>query len=86
LDKKESYLKIKKMKTNVEKLEDIGILNEIRQRLGAEDELDESKDEKINNLSNHQLISAWCAWELGDKSWWDKMKQMFDRLEELDKI
>jgi|GEM_PF-1881565 len=77
---------MKKIKTNVEKLEDIGILGEIRQRLGAEDKLDESKDEKINNLSNHQLISAWCAWKIGDKFWWEKMKQMFDRLEELDKI
>lgn len=69
--------------TNIEKLKEIGILEEIRQRLGAENENDESKDNKINSISNHRLIKEYCTWQIGDGTWWDYMKSYFDQLEEM---
>jgi hypothetical protein len=71
--------------TNIEKLEIIGELGSVRQRLGAKDENDERKDALINTLSNHELVNKICGWELGDGSWWDDLKHSFDELENLDK-
>ena len=71
--------------TQVEKLEHVGILSNVRQRLGAKDENDESLDEKINKLSNSKCIGLSMGWELGDDSWWHDAKGQFDELEELDK-
>jgi len=72
-------------KTNVQKLEELGILGDIRQRLGSQDEYDDSKDSKINQSNNSMLVRAWCGWHIGDGGWWDSMKYYFDSLEELDK-
>ena len=69
---------------NVEKLEQIRILGEVRQRLGADDKNDEKYDDDINEMSNHNLIRAYTGWNLGDGSWWDSLKGMFDDLEEID--
>jgi hypothetical protein len=69
--------------TNVEKLEEVGILGDVRQRLGANDESDSSKDHKINEMDNERLVKEWCGWHLGDGSWWTSMKSYFDQLEEL---
>jgi len=69
--------------TQVERAEEVGILGAIRQALGAEDEVDETYDAKINGLSNSQLISLWCQWELGSKTWWISMKSYFDHLESI---
>jgi len=70
------------MKSNVDKLADLGILGDVRQRLGADDENDTSKDEKINEMDNSRLIKEWCGWNLGDGSWWTIMKSYYDKLEE----
>ena len=70
---------------NVQKLKQIGILGSVRQRLGADDKNDEKYDDDINEMSNHNLIRAYTGWRLGDGSWWDSLKGMFDDLEELDK-
>jgi len=72
--------------TNVEKLSRLGILQQIRQRLGAHDGAgDTLYDNDINEMSNTELISTWSGWILGDESWWDDMKHNFDELEELDR-
>lgn len=69
---------------NVEKLKQIGILGDVRQRLGAENESDDSMDDKVNRLTNSQLVGAWSGWNLGDESWWTDMKRYFYKLESLD--
>ena len=66
--------------TNVEKLESLGILGDVRERLGAEDENDTSKDERINHMTPDRLVTEWCGWEIGDPIWWSKMKGYFDFL------
>jgi len=70
--------------TQIEKLEQVGILGEVRQRLGADDENDTAYDERINRMKNSDLIAKWSGWKLGDEGWWKEMKAMFDDLEELD--
>lgn len=67
---------------NTAKLESLGILGDIRKRLGAEDEYDISQDTKINNMTPHQLVKEWCAWQLGDGTWWTQMKHYFDVLKD----
>jgi hypothetical protein len=69
--------------TNIEKLKKSGILKEVRLRMGAEDENDTSCDDVINLMDNSKLVEQWCAWKLGDGSWWKKMKSHFDELEKL---
>ena len=70
--------------TNIEKLKELGILGMVRKRLGADDENDEAHDERINAMSNTELIEQWCGWTLGSGTWWTEMKDMFDTLEEMD--
>lgn len=77
-------IKFKKM-TNVEKLTQLGILGDVRQRFGADDENDKSKDTIINKQDNDSLIEAWTGWHLGDGSWWTTMKSYYDGLERLSK-
>jgi hypothetical protein len=69
--------------TNIEKLQKVGILGDIRQRLGAFDSNDLTYDDEINELDNHQLLKEWSAWKLGDGNWWCEMKTIFNKLEEL---
>ena len=69
--------------TNVDKLEQLGILGEVRQRLGSGDEGNDSCDSDINGMTNHDLVKHWCGWRLGYDSWWTSMKGYFDALEEL---
>lgn len=71
--------------TNVEKLQRIGRLEAVRQRLGADDGTDECCDEQINKMSNSECIARAMAWHLGDESWWLDFKAEFDQLEEFDR-
>jgi len=71
--------------TNVEKLTQLGIIGDVRQRLGAYDENDTSSDSRINQMENSQLIKQWAGWHLGDGSWWTTMKAYYDGLERLSK-
>lgn len=71
--------------TNIEKLTKVGILGDIRQRLGANDENDTSKDSRINKMDNSELLELWSGWRLGDGSWWTTMKRYYDELEFLSK-
>lgn len=69
--------------TNVEKLTQLGIIGAVRQRLGADDENDISKDKRINIMENSDLVKKWAGWYLGDESWWTTMKAYYDGLERL---
>jgi len=69
--------------TNVEKLTQLGIIGDVRQRFGADDENDKQMDKLINTRDNSQLVAAWTGWNLGDGSWWNTMKAYYDGLEEL---
>jgi len=44
--------------TNVEKLTQLGIIGDVRQCLGADDENDTSVDDRINTMSNSGLVKA----------------------------
>ena len=68
---------------NIEKLKRIGIIGNIRQRYGASDENDPSKDEIINQLNNDQIMEAWSSWNLGYSGWWELMNSYFDKLEQM---
>ncbi len=70
------------MKTNVDKLKALQSLGDVRQRLGADGENDKSQDERINSMSNFELVGAYSAWHLGTNDWWVSMKIMFDELED----
>ena len=67
--------------TNVDTLKQLGILGDVRQRLGAKDGYDDSQDIRINELSSTDIVAQWAGWELGNPSWWYDMKEYFDRLE-----
>ena len=68
---------------NIEKLKELGILGAVRQRLGADNEEDETVDYRINKLDNSKLIELWSGWKLGDGYWWRTMKYYYDELEVL---
>lgn len=55
--------------TKVEMCENLGILGDVRQRLGANDEDDISFDADIEQMNRVEIIEAWCGWNLGDSSW-----------------
>ena len=71
--------------TNVEKLTQLGIIGDVRQRLGADDENDTISDGQINKMDNSKLVEQWAGWNLGDGSWWTTMKAYYDGLERLSK-
>jgi hypothetical protein len=70
--------------TNIEKLKVLGILGSVRLKKGAIDHDDDTYDDSINEMDNSELIEKWCGWHLCDSSWWTVMKEMFDKLEQLD--
>jgi len=72
--------------TNIEKLKKLGILGQVRQRQGANDENDGTYDEDINEMDNSKLIEQYCGWYLGDGGWWTDMKYNFDKLVEMDSL
>ena len=69
------------MKKNVTILDDLDILGDIRQAMGATSEVDTSCDKKINSAKNSDLIGYYCQWNLGSCEWWFDMKNLFDQLE-----
>ena len=63
-----------------DRLRDLGILVDIRKRLGAKDENDSSFDEQIDSMSEDELMAEWSAWKLGSSEWWETMKRIYNRL------
>lgn len=51
---------------NIKKLEDLYMLGDIRQRLGADDENDSSCDDKIIAMDARTATSAYVGWSLGN--------------------
>ncbi len=63
-----------------DRLRDLGILGDIRQRLGSEGEHDPSFDEQINSMTADELMAEWSAWKLGSPEWWVDMNRKYNRL------
>lgn len=69
------------MKSNIEILESLGWLDDIRQRLDWEEGNDFTKvDAKINKMAPKDIVAEWCAWHIGYADWWQNMKNGFDKL------
>lgn len=66
---------------NVEKLKELGILEDVRGRLGAE-ENDTSEDNAINNADARQLVRWYCGWQLGSEGWADIFIETYQKLSE----
>lgn len=64
---------------NTEILEDVD-LADIRQRLGAKDENDTSRDERINQMTAEELVAKKSGWELGDESWAESYVEIYRQL------
>lgn len=68
---------------NIEKLTILGILGDVRQRVGADTETDTSNDEIINRMTSDELMKQWAGWNLGHGSWWTTMKAYYNELESI---
>lgn len=55
--------------SNVEILEELFILGDVRQHLGANDEHDTSKDTRIEEMTADAMVEAWSGWHLGSGGW-----------------
>jgi hypothetical protein len=69
--------------SNVKKLEELGILGNIRLAAGANNQQDESLDCKINNLKSESLYAAYNHWKLGDSRWWIEMKEFYQQIKNI---
>lgn len=67
-------------RTNVEKLDGLGILGDVRQRLGADKEDDTRYDDQINSMSPRELTKEYTAWILGSESWADTILDTYAAL------
>jgi hypothetical protein len=72
--------------TKIELLESMHILGDIRKRLGADNENDTSKDNKIIKMTPSQLIATWCGYCLGDEDWGYDIIAMYKILERNEKL
>ena len=72
------------MKTKVEILDELGILDDIRHgflRIGQDEpENWDQIDLLINRMSNDPLTSRYAEWEIGDSNWWSILKRVYDKL------
>lgn len=66
-------------KSNVKILNEAD-LGDIRQRLGAKDENDPSRDLRINSMTAEELVAAKSGWELGDESWAESYIEIYRQL------
>ena len=66
--------------SKVLKLRDLGILGDVRQRLGAAGEFDKSEDSRIEAMPPNQLVGLWSGWNLGDESWAEDIIKMYEEL------
>jgi hypothetical protein len=58
-------------------IEEIGYLEELRQRLGL-DPTDKQRDGYIASLPPFERVRMLCGWTLGDPSWADTMKEWLE--------
>ncbi len=66
--------------TIIEILDQEGVLGDIRQRLGASDEFDTSKDNKISRMDARELTAVCYGWELGDDTWGYSIIDLYENL------
>jgi len=66
----------------MEEMDHLGILGDVRERLGADNEDDDSKDYKFKDMSAADIVAAWTAWQLGDEAWAYNIISMHKVLEE----
>jgi len=45
------------------------VLHAVRQRLGADNENDDSYDDQIKNMSPEDIVCEYSGWKLGDSEW-----------------
>ena len=69
----------------IDTLASLGILGDIRQRLGAENPDDVSRDKVIEKMSPEDAVSTWCGWTLGDEGWGQKIIGLYKSLSEAKK-
>jgi len=73
------------MKTKVELLNELGILDDIRHgflKIGQDEPENWDRiDIQINQMSNNAITSRYAQWEIGDSNWWSILKNVFDKLE-----
>ena len=63
-----------------DRLKDLGILGDIRKRLGAKDEHDSSFDNQIDSMTEDEIMCEWSAWKLGSSEWWKDMNSIYNRI------
>lgn len=71
---------MKDKKTNVQILEENGILGDIRRRLGL-DPSDTLLDATIDAMTADEILVEYSAWKLGSGAWWAIFKRIFDELQ-----
>lgn len=59
-------------------------LGEIRQRLGAENEYDQSYDDRISRMSPKEIVAKWCGWVLGDEDWGNEIVTFYEDLKSIE--
>lgn len=68
-------------KTNVDKLNDLGALNDVRQRLGWEEgSTTEFVDARINRMDAREVCRQYCAWHIGDPRWASQIINIYEAL------
>lgn len=72
--------------TNVEKLEKLEVIGDVRQRHGAKSPEDTSRDTVINQLSNLELVAAYCGWHHGKNYFWYELINLFNDLNKMDNL
>jgi hypothetical protein len=69
-------MKIKKIPEN--------ILDAVRQRLGADDENDTSRDQLIEKMTPKELMAKWSGWHLGYEDWGNEIINKYEHLKKLE--
>lgn len=72
--------------SNVKKLVTIQprYLGFVRQSLGAINSSDCTFDDKVNKLTNNEILEHISSWELGNKVWWSEYFCLFNQLKYYD--
>lgn len=57
------------------------VLDAVRQNLGAEDENDSSRDERIERMEADDIVAYYTGWHLGDRNWGYKLVSMYKQIQ-----
>lgn len=67
---------------DIDKINEV-VLGAVRQRLGAKDEEDTSKDKIISKLTPEEITEKYCGWELGSESWGSTIINIYKELKDI---